>query len=87
VPFVGDLENILCVQDERVVGQDNCVRHEGRSLQIPGQAHRRHYVRATVRVHGYPDGSLAIFHGPRRLARYDASGRLLQEETALKSAA
>lgn len=87
VAFVGDLANILCVQDERVVGNDNCVRYEGRSLQIPEQAHRRHYVRATVRVHAYPDGSLAVFHGPRRLARYDAAGALTTEEGNTRSAA
>jgi hypothetical protein len=43
-------------------------------LQIPPQGHRRHYVRATVRVHQYPDGSLAIFDGPRCLARFDPKG-------------
>jgi len=74
LPFVGDLENILCVQEERVVGNDNCVRYEGRVLQIPEQAHRRHYVKAQVRVHEYPDGSLAIFHGPRQLVRFPAGG-------------
>jgi hypothetical protein len=31
-----------------------------------------HFVRATVQVHEYPDGRLAIFHGPHRLAAYDA---------------
>jgi hypothetical protein len=87
VAFVGDLANILCVQDERVVGNDNCVRYEGRSLQIPEQAHRRHYVRASVRVHAYPDGSLAVFHGPRRLARYNADGLLINEEANTRSAA
>jgi hypothetical protein len=25
-------------------------------------------------VREYPDGSLAVFHGPRRLARYSAQG-------------
>jgi hypothetical protein len=30
-----------------------------------------------VRVHEYPDGRLAIFDGPRCLARYDAGGTLL----------
>jgi transposase len=74
LPFVGDLENILCIQEERVVGNDNCVRYEGRVLQIPEQAHRRHYVKAQVRVHEYPDGSLAIFHGPRQLVRFPAGG-------------
>jgi hypothetical protein len=72
LPFVGDLENILCVQEERTVGNDNCVRYEGRVLQIPEQAHRRHYVKAQVRVHAYPDGSLAIYHGPRQLVRFPA---------------
>lgn len=87
VPFVGDLDNVLCVQDERTVGNDNCVRHGRRSLQIPEQAHRRHYVRAAVRVNTYPDGSRAVFHGPRRLARYDATGALLDAEAPLRSAA
>jgi hypothetical protein len=27
-------------------------------------------------VHEYPDGNLAIFHGPRCLARYRASNEL-----------
>jgi hypothetical protein len=30
---------------------------------------------AVVRVHEYPDGRLAVFHGPHRLAEYDAEGR------------
>jgi hypothetical protein len=47
-----------------------------RSLQIPPQRHRQHYVRVTVRVHHYPDGSLAIFDGPRCLARFDHEGHL-----------
>jgi transposase InsO family protein len=69
------IEDVLCVQEDRVVGADNCVSYNRRSLQIPPQRHRRHYVRATVRVHEYPDGSLAIFDGPRCLARFDAKGR------------
>jgi transposase len=74
LPFIGDLENILCIQEERTVGNDNCVRYGGRILQIPEQTHRRHYVKAQVRVHDYPDGSLAVFHGPRQLARFSAEG-------------
>ena len=45
-------------------------------LQIPPRPHRCHYVRAKVRVHEYEDGAMAIFHGTRRLARYNANGRL-----------
>ena len=38
---------------------------------------RPHFVRSTVRVHEYPDGTLAVFLGPHRLADYDAEGRPL----------
>ena len=77
VPYAGrPLEDVLCIQEDRVVGADNCVSFARRSLQIPPQGHRRHYVRATVRVHQYPDGSLAIFDGPRCLARFDPKGEL-----------
>jgi len=69
------IEDVLCIQEDRVVGADNCVAWNRRSLQIPPQRHRQHYVRATVRVHEYPDGSLAIFDGPRCLARFDQKGR------------
>lgn len=73
VAYAGpDVADTLCVQEDRQVGRDNCVAWHGRSLQIPQQAHRHHYVRATVRVHEQPDGRLAIFDGPRCLARLDA---------------
>lgn len=74
VAYVGlSLADTLCLQENRQVGRDNCVSWRGRSLQIPQQTHRHHYVRATIRVHEYPDGDLAIFDGPRCLARYDAN--------------
>ena len=80
VPYVGAaLAEVLCVQEDRQVGRDNCVAWQGRSLQIPPQRHRQHYVRATVRVHEYPDGRLAIFDGPRCLARYESDGELLAD--------
>jgi transposase len=71
--------DILCCQEERVVANDNTVRYHGRVLQIPESPLRRHFVRATVRVHEYPDATLAIFHGPRCLARYRADGSLLEQ--------
>jgi transposase len=87
VPFAGALAEILCVQVERVVGHDNCVRYDGLSLQIPAHRHRHHFVKAKVRVHASGDGTLAVFHGPRRLARYRADGRLILEEDTTRSAA
>jgi transposase len=87
VPYAGDLAAILSVQEERVVGHDNTVRFEGLSLQLPESRHRRHYVKASVRVHQHEDGSLAVFHGPRCLARYDAAGRLCEAAAPTQSAA
>lgn len=81
IPWVGtSLAEILCVQEERVVAKDNTVRYQGLSLQIPQDPHRFHYVRVTVRVHAYPDGTLAVFHGPRCLARYHAKGQRIEPE-------
>ncbi|MCP4119966.1 MAG: ISNCY family transposase [Desulfobacteraceae bacterium] len=74
-----DLRDILCEQHERVVGNDNCVAFERKKLQLPRDRARLHYVRVRVRVHRYPDGCLAVFHGPRCLARYDGTGALLTE--------
>jgi transposase len=86
VPVTGvALAEILCHQEERVVGRDNTVRFEGLVLQIPPSPWRSHFVKATVRVHRYPDGQLALFHGPRRIARYDAQAVL--QETDLPAAA
>ena len=68
------IEDILCVQEERTVGRDNCVKYHRKVLQIPADQHRCHYVKAKVRVHVYPDGHYAIFHGPRKLASYDGEG-------------
>jgi len=77
VPWVGSsLDDILCEHYERTVSADNCISFEGKVLQIPADSHRCHYVRVKVRVHRYIDGSLAIFHGPRRLADYDGKGNL-----------
>lgn len=80
VPWIGgSLDDILCEQYERTVGHDNGVRFEGITLQIPPDRHRCHYVKVKVRVHCYPNGSLAVFHGPRKLADYDAEGKFNQD--------
>jgi transposase len=76
----GNLNDILCEQFERTVGKDNCVRFEGLTLQIPNDRHRCHYVKVKVRVHRYQDGTLAVFHGPRQLATYDAQGTYTRPE-------
>lgn len=89
VPFIGaSLPDILCEQHERTVGNDNCVSFNRMSLQLPADEMRYHYVRVKVRVHRYVDAMLAVFHGPRKLAAYDATGRLVSaRREVLKAAA
>lgn len=83
VPWVGgNLDDVLCYQEERTVRADNCVGFEGKLLQIPADQYRCHYVRVKVRVHRYIDGTHALFHGPRKLAVYDAAGTLQEKEKA-----
>ena len=86
VPWIGgDLNEILCEKHSRTVGRDNCVSFERLILQIPADEHRCNYIRTKVRIHRYLDGTLAILHGPRKLASYDRqgqpqSGRLAQNQ-------
>ena len=70
----GRVRGLLCVQEERRVGNDNTIKWRGLSLQIPPSPLRPHFVRATVPMHDYPDGRLTIFHGPHRLADYGYAG-------------
>ncbi len=82
----GQLTDILCIRHARTVERDNTVRYAGLSLQLPQSPLRPHYVKAKVQVHEYPGGSLAIFHGPRKIAGYDPAGNPITPEV-LKNAA
>jgi len=62
--------DVLSIQEERTVAPDNTVAWKGKRLQIPPHPARPHFVKAKVRVHEYPQGELAIFHGPRCLVRW-----------------
>ena len=81
------LAEILCIEEERVVARDNTVTFGRLKLQLPPSPHRHHFVKANVRVRQYPDASLAVFHGPRRIARYHADGSPIDLETSIKQAA
>lgn len=80
VPLLdAQVDDILCEQYERTVGRDNCVSFEGMTLQIPKNEYRWNYVKTKVRVHRYPDRTLAVFHGPKKLAAYHSDGTLKRE--------
>jgi transposase len=79
VDRAGAWREALCIQEDRRVGNDNTIAWRKLRLQIPPGRIRQHYVRAMVRVHEYPDGQLAIFHGPHRLADYRPDGMMIEE--------
>ena len=81
-----DLGEFLCTQEERQVGNDNCVSFNRLKLQIPASPLRPHFVKARVKVRQYHDGTHAVFHGPRCLGRYDRKGAPVAFRKPLKSA-
>jgi len=71
----GAWREILCIEEERIVANDNTLSWNGMRLQLPQSRLRPHFVKASVRVHEYPDGTLSVFLGPHPLARYTAEGK------------
>jgi transposase len=68
-PLTGfSLNEVLCIQEERVVSKDNTVHYKGQILQINEDKVRFSYAKCSVRVHEYPDRTLAVFYGPRKLS-------------------
>jgi hypothetical protein len=58
-PLLGfSLDEVLCIQEERVVEKDNTVKYKGKIIQILENAHRFSYAKSKVTVHEYDDGSL-----------------------------
>ena len=81
VPARGvDLDAILCVQEERVVNNDNTVVWEKKRLQIEAQAWRGTLAKCRVKVCQHLDGIIRIRYGPRVVGWYDAEGKPLKQE-------
>ena len=80
------ISEALCMEEERTVSRDNTIGYQRLRLQLPPSPVRPHYVKAHVKVRQYPDATLAVFHGPRLLARYTKEGNLI-EPNGLKAAA
>jgi hypothetical protein len=62
------LEEILCVQEQRVVGQDWCVRWKNRWLQIGPEHQSLHLPRRKVLIKHLADGRLLLEHKSRALS-------------------
>jgi transposase len=65
-----DLEQILCHQEERVVGRDNTVLFDGRAFQVPPQPGRRSCAGLRVTIRRHLNGEHSVWYGPRQLGRY-----------------
>jgi hypothetical protein len=59
---------------------DNTIAWSGRRLHLPESRLRPHFVKAVVRVHAYPDGTVSVFLGPHRLARFAANGQQISPD-------
>lgn len=79
-----NLQDILCIIEKRTAGKDNTVSYRNKTLQIPEQSYRYSFNRLDVHVHEYYDGSLALFHGPRKLGDYDKAGNLVSKNKTKK---
>jgi len=78
VPLHGvDLDDILCEQDARTVGQDNVVTFDEIPLQLAKQPGRRTCAGLRVTVRRDVHGLLSVWHGARCFGRYDSGGRPL----------
>ncbi len=78
-----DLEQILCVEHERVVGRDNIVTADHVSLQLDKQPGRRPCAGLRVPVRRHLDGHHSVWYGPRCFGRYDRGGQRLRATRAL----
>jgi transposase len=70
-----DLNHILCVEEERVVGRDNVVTADRVALQLAKQPGRRTCAGLRLLVRRHLDGQYSIWYGTRCLGRYDRQGR------------
>jgi hypothetical protein len=70
-----DLQQILCVEEERVVGRDNVVTADRVALQLAKQPGRRTCAGLRVLVRRHLDGQYSIWYGTRCFGRYDRQGR------------
>lgn len=78
IPWAGDqLKEIFCVQEERIMQNDNTVSYKGKRLQIKKDDLRHHYVKTTVQVREYLDGTFSLYYGPRCIGCYNQQGEPL----------
>jgi transposase len=84
VPVRGvDLDQVLCHEEERTVGQDNVVGFEGKSLQLAKQPGRRSCAGMRVLIRRHIDAGYSVWRGTELLGHFDAKGRAIALPKAL----
>lgn len=73
-----DLDQILCLEAERVVGRDNVVTAERVPLQLAKQPGRRTCAGLRVLIRRHLNGHHTVWYGGRCLGRYDRAGHPLR---------
>jgi hypothetical protein len=73
-----DLDQILCIEAERVVGRDNVVTAERVPLQLAKQPGRRTCAGLRVLIRRHLNGHHTVWYGGRCLGRYDHAGQPLR---------
>ncbi len=77
----GAFAETLCVQEERVVvARDNTVAYTGCRLQLPAKPAARSLRQGARQGARISRRHLAVFHGPRRIARYTSEGAPIEAE-------
>jgi transposase len=79
-----DLEQILCHQEERVVGRDNTVAFDGRAFQLAPQPGRRSCTGMRVTIRRHLSGEYSIWSGTRRLGHFPAADRPRDRRTVVR---
>ena len=82
-----DLDLVLSIQHERVVGNDNVVRLRGLELQLPPTRLRPTLARCPVTVHELLDGTIAVSFQGRAVARFASDGSALSQRKTHPKAA
>jgi transposase len=70
-----DLDQILCLEAERVVSRDNVVTLDRLALQLAKQPGRRTCTGLRVLIRRHLNGQHTVWYGGRCLGRYDRHGR------------
>ena len=77
-----DLDEILCVQEERQVMNDNCVSYRTLEIANPGKSDARPFRQGAGQGPRLPRRLHALFHGPRCIGRYDENGAIRDAKNA-----